>query len=97
MHAQDWLYDEGEDETKAVYNSQLESLTKQAEPIAARAREAELRGPAATALTNTASYYLQLVSDNKPEHSHIPDADKNKVGTMLEHLVLQSPPGSCSS
>ena len=76
---QDWLYEDGEDETKGVYNKQLEALTKQAEPIAFRAREAELRGPAATALTNTAQHYLQLVEAGKPEHSHIPQPDKSKV------------------
>lgn len=77
--AQDWLYEEGEDETKAVYNKQLEELTKQAAPIATRAQEADARGPAATALTNAAQHYLQLVEANKPEHSHIPKEDKDKV------------------
>ena len=77
---QDWLYEDGEDETKAVYTAKLEELTKQAEPIAARAREAEARGPAAAVLTNTAQHYLQLVEGNKPEHSHIAQADKAKVG-----------------
>ena len=79
-HWQDWLYEDGEDETKAVYIAKLEELRKQAEPIASRAREAEARGPAAGALTNAAQHYLQLVESNKPEHSHIPQADKDKVG-----------------
>lgn len=77
--SQDWLYDEGEDETKAVYTTKLDELTKQAEPIATRAREADARGPAATALTNAAQHYLQLVEANKPEHSHISQEDKSKV------------------
>ncbi|KAK9813890.1 hypothetical protein WJX73_003481 [Symbiochloris irregularis] len=76
---EDWLYEDGEDETKAVYNKQLEDLTKQAAPIAARAQQAESRGPAATALENAAQHYLQLVEANKPAHSHISKEDKDKV------------------
>jgi hypothetical protein len=40
---EDWLYDEGEDETKSVYIAKLAELKAKGDPIAARAAEDETR------------------------------------------------------
>jgi hypothetical protein len=40
---EDWLYDEGEDETKSVYVAKLAELRAKGDPIAARAAEDETR------------------------------------------------------
>lgn len=43
---EDWIYDEGEDCEKAVYDARLGDLRKMGDPIVERAQEAQLRGPA---------------------------------------------------
>ena len=77
---QDWLYDEGEDETKSVYTQKLEELLRLGSPIEQREREAHLRPPAAQALTAAAQHYMGLATDPSPKFSHISQEDKDKVG-----------------
>ena len=79
MHAQDWLYDEGEDETKAVYVAKLKELEALGEPVLARAREAGSRPGASAALMSTANRLIQVASANDAKHAHIPQEDKEKV------------------
>ena len=76
---QDWLYDEGEDETKAVYVDKLKELEALGEPVLARAREAGARPGAAAALMSTANRLIQIASANDAKHAHIPQDEKEKV------------------
>lgn len=47
---EDWLYDEGEDETKGVYSAKLESLQAVGNPVIQRLEEAGTREGAAATL-----------------------------------------------
>jgi hypothetical protein len=77
--AKDWLYDEGEDETKAVYEAKLKELEALGEPLLGRAREAEARPAAAAALASTAHRLASIAAANDAKHAHIPQEDKDKV------------------
>ena len=79
---QDWLYDEGEDETKSVYTQKLEELLRLGSPIEQREKEAHLRPPAAQALTAAAQHYIGLATEAGPKYSHISQEDKDKVGPL---------------
>ena len=76
---QDWLYDEGEDESKTVYVNKLKELEALGEPILARAREAGARPRATAALMTTANRMIQIASVNDAKHAHIPQEDKEKA------------------
>ncbi|KAK3268430.1 hypothetical protein CYMTET_23068 [Cymbomonas tetramitiformis] len=77
QETEDWLYEDGEDETKGVYVAKLEELNKLGAPIEERYKESELRGPAASGLTAVADSYMAQCSD--PKYEHIDAADKDKV------------------
>lgn len=77
--AQDWLYDEGEDQTKSVYVEKLAGLRGQGEPIETRYVEAGVRRPAAEKLRGTANAYLNAAQSPDARYAHIDAADKQKV------------------
>lgn len=79
LPCQDWLYDEGEDESKGVYEAKLKELQAMGEPLLARAREAEAGPAAAAALTSTANRLVSIASASDAKHAHIPQEDKDKV------------------
>ncbi len=76
---QDWLYDEGEDETKSVYTAKLDELKALGDPIALRHSEVETRGPAASSLTAIANNYLAAAQSNDPKLAHISGEEREKV------------------
>lgn len=76
---QDWLYDEGEDETKSIYTQKLEELLRLGSPLEQREREDRLRPPAAQALTATANHYNSLATSDHAKYSHITGEERNKV------------------
>jgi heat shock 70kDa protein 4 len=73
---QDWLYDEGEDQTKSVY---VEKLRGHGEPIETRYVEAGVRKPAAQKLRGTANAYLAAAQSPDARYAHIDAGDKKKV------------------
>ncbi|EIE18231.1 heat shock protein 70E [Coccomyxa subellipsoidea C-169] len=76
---EDWLYEEGEDESKGVYEAKLKELQAMGEPLLHRAREAQARPAAAAALTSTANRLIAAATTNDAKHAHIPQDDKDKV------------------
>ncbi len=66
--AEDWLYDEGEDETKGVYITRLDALKAIGDPIEERAKEAAAREPAVAALRRGAEALLAAAGDAKYAH-----------------------------
>jgi heat shock protein 4 len=66
--AEDWLYDEGEDESKGVYIERLAALKAVGDPIEERAKEAAAREPAASALRRGAEALLAAAGDAKYAH-----------------------------
>jgi heat shock protein 4 len=75
---EDWLYEDGEDETKGVYVSKLAELKAVGDPIEARHAEETLRPPACDALRAAASGFLSQAAPD-PAHEHIDAADLEKV------------------
>eukprot|EP00252_Welwitschia_mirabilis_P014823 TRINITY_DN32865_c0_g1_i1.p1 TRINITY_DN32865_c0_g1~~TRINITY_DN32865_c0_g1_i1.p1 ORF type:complete len:858 (-),score=185.61 TRINITY_DN32865_c0_g1_i1:424-2997(-) len=76
---EDWLYDEGEDETKGVYISKLDELRKLGDPIEVRYREDVERGPAINQLLYCINSYRQAAQSNEPAFAHIDSNDKLRV------------------
>jgi heat shock protein 4 len=79
---EDWLYDEGEDETKGVYIAKLQELRALGDPMELRAAEESARPEAAASLTATAA---QIASQAAPDaqHAHI---DANDLASVLSEV-----------
>jgi heat shock protein 4 len=75
--AEEWLYDEGEDEKKSVYVAKLKEIEKLGEPIKARAREAQARPAASESLRKLCNDYISRASSS--EVAHIAEEDLQKV------------------
>jgi heat shock protein 4 len=80
QETEDWLYADGDDETKSVYVRKLGDMQAIGEKAVARHREAELDRPAAVkALQQLAQEFSLRAKTDLPEYSHISAEDKNKV------------------
>ncbi|CAA6671718.1 unnamed protein product [Spirodela intermedia] len=76
---EDWLYEEGEDETKGVYVAKLEELKRQGDPIEERYKENHERGPVIDQLVYCINSYREAALLKDPKFDHIEIADKQKV------------------
>ena len=93
---EDWLYEDGEDESKGVYIKKLEELQAIGEPIEVRAREEHERPSAIASLNDLAQRFLSMASDEA--HAHIAAADLQQVtkecndalAWLNEKVALQS-------
>jgi heat shock protein 4 len=80
QETEDWLYADGDDETKSVYVRKLGDMQAIGEKAVARHREAELDRPAAVkALQQLAQEFSLRAKTDLPEYSHISAEDKQKV------------------
>ena len=75
---EDWLYDDGEDETKGVYVAKLAELKAMGDPMELRAAEENARPGAAASLTATA---VAIAGQAAPDaaHDHIDGADLESI------------------
>lgn len=75
---EDWLYDDGEDETKGVYVAKLAELKAMGDPMELRAAEENARPGAAASLTATA---VAIAGQAAPDaaHDHIDAADLESI------------------
>ena len=76
---ENWLYEEGENETKDVYSSKLAELHTLGDPMALRAREADERGPATEELRSAAKAWLAWSEGSDPAYAHLTDEEKKSV------------------
>uniref|UniRef100_A0A1D1XWP1 Heat shock protein 14 n=1 Tax=Anthurium amnicola TaxID=1678845 RepID=A0A1D1XWP1_9ARAE len=76
---EDWLYEDGEDETKGVYIAKLEELKKKGDPIEERYKENMERGPAIDQLVYCINSYREAGLSKDPKFDHIDFAEKQKV------------------
>ncbi|KAG9459291.1 hypothetical protein H6P81_003799 [Aristolochia fimbriata] len=79
QQVEDWLYEDGEDETKGVYVAKLEELKKQGDPIEERYKESVERGPVVEQLAYCIGSYREAALSKDPKFDHIEVADKQKV------------------
>lgn len=85
---EDWLYDEGEDQTKSVYIAKLQELRKTGDPIVLRKTEDATRAPAAQELGDLCSCFKAMASSDAKEYSHISKADKDKVLKECDDAIV---------
>nr|GLL23506.1 heat shock 70 kDa protein 15 [Ipomoea trifida] len=79
QEVEDWLYEDGEDETKGVYIAKLEELKKQGDPIEERYKEYTDRGTVIDQLVYCINSYREAAMSNDVKFEHIELADKQKV------------------
>ncbi|KAF8072352.1 HSP70-14 [Scenedesmus sp. PABB004] len=87
---EDWLYGDGEDETKSAYVAKLAELRAKGDPIDARAADDEARPGAVEELQRIAGQYLSLADSTLPAHAHLEagerDTLRKEAGAALEWL-----------
>ncbi|KAJ3692050.1 hypothetical protein LUZ60_012400 [Juncus effusus] len=81
QETEDWLYEEGEDESKGVYISKLDELKKRGDPIESRHKEWTERGPTMQQLMYCIQSFRNAAMSNDARFDHIDQADKQKVVT----------------
>ncbi|KAL6495893.1 hypothetical protein OROGR_030456 [Orobanche gracilis] len=79
QEVEDWLYEDGEDESKGVYTAKLEDLKKQGDPIEARYKEHTERGSVLDQFIYCINSYREAAKSSDPKFEHIDLADKQKV------------------
>ncbi|XP_008775317.2 heat shock 70 kDa protein 14-like [Phoenix dactylifera] len=79
QEVEDWLYEDGEDETKGVYVAKLEELKQQGDPIEERYKESTERGPAVDQLVYCINSFREAALSRDPKFDHIDIAEKQKV------------------
>ncbi|CAA2982131.1 heat shock 70 kDa 15-like [Olea europaea subsp. europaea] len=79
QEVEDWLYEDGEDETKGVYVAKLEELKKQGDPVEERYNEHTGRGSVIDQFVHCINSYREAAISNDPKFDHIDLAEKQKV------------------
>ncbi|KAI7748651.1 hypothetical protein M8C21_012451, partial [Ambrosia artemisiifolia] len=79
QETEDWLYEDGEDETKGVYVAKLDELKKQGDPIEQRYKEHSERGSFVDQLANHVNWFKQAAASADPKYEHIDLSEKQKV------------------
>lgn len=77
--AEEWLYDEGEDEKKSVYVAKLKEIEKMGEPIRNRAKQTEERPKSSDSLRRLCADFMSAASGNDPKYTHIGEEELQKV------------------
>ncbi|KAL0722626.1 hypothetical protein Bca4012_037225 [Brassica carinata] len=79
QEVEDWLYEDGEDETKGVYVAKLEELEKVGDPVEMRYKESQERGTVIGQLGYCVNNYREAAVSNDPKFDHIDLEEKQKV------------------
>ncbi|PON36007.1 Heat shock protein 70 family [Parasponia andersonii] len=79
QEVEDWLYEDGEDETKGVYIAKLEELKKQGGPIEERYKEHTERGTVIDQLAYCINSYREAAVSADAKFDHIDLSEKQKV------------------
>ncbi|CAH8363564.1 unnamed protein product [Eruca vesicaria subsp. sativa] len=79
QEVEDWLYEDGEDETKGVYVAKLEELKKVGDPVEMRYKESLERGSVIDQLVHCVNSYREAAVSNDSKFDHIELEEKQKV------------------
>ncbi|KAL2338091.1 hypothetical protein Fmac_012537 [Flemingia macrophylla] len=79
QQVKDWLYEDGEDETKGVYVAKLEELKVQGDPIEVRYKEYMERGTIIEQFIYCVNSYKEAAISKDPRFDHIDISEKHKV------------------
>jgi len=81
---EDWLYDEGCDAEKNVYQAKLKEVQDAFAPMVSRATEAEERPGAISDLQAQITRFSTFVADTSEAYAHIKAEDKEKVAAEVK-------------
>ncbi|KAL9244648.1 hypothetical protein vseg_018406 [Gypsophila vaccaria] len=79
QEVEDWLYEDGEDETKSVYTAKLDDLKKRGNPVEERYKEHMERGGAVQQLVYCVNSFREAAMSPDPKFDHIELPEKQKV------------------
>ncbi|KAL9238640.1 hypothetical protein vseg_013036 [Gypsophila vaccaria] len=79
QEVEDWLYEDGEDETKSVYTAKLDELKKRGDPIEERYKEHNERGGVVQQLAHCVNSFREAAVSSDPKFDHIELPEKQKV------------------
>ncbi|XP_040381327.1 heat shock 70 kDa protein 16 isoform X2 [Oryza brachyantha] len=86
QQTEDWLYEEGDDETEAVYTSKLEELKRLVDPIENRCRDEEVRAQAMRELMKCiADHRMAAKSLSNPEQDAV-ESECTKAEQWLREM-----------
>ena len=85
---EDWLYEDGEDETKGVYVDKLNGLKEQGNAIILRYTEDQSRSTAANGLMTIATNFKAMASSGEEKYKHIGEEDLGKVIGECDKALL---------
>jgi len=80
----DWLYGEGEDETRAVYEQKLLALRALGDPIEFRLQEHNARDAAVAHFEKVHTEYMEKATDSSEKYEHITPEEKHKIVAEIE-------------
>ncbi|XP_070672534.1 heat shock 70 kDa protein 15 [Malus domestica] len=98
---EDWMYENGEDETKGVYIAKLEELKKQGDPIEEGVKKHTERGTVIDQLAYCVNSYRKAAALNDAKFEHIDITDKQKFcrsimtkrkPALAKPAALETPP-----
>ncbi|KAF8687363.1 hypothetical protein HU200_043049 [Digitaria exilis] len=90
QHTEEWLYEEGDDETEAVYCSKLDELKKLVDPIENRCKDDEMRAEVARELLKCIVDHRMAAKSLSASERDAVDNECNKAEQWLrEGLQLQ--------
>jgi len=81
-----WLYGEGSDSTKEVYEAKLSELRVIGDPIEVRKVESEARPTATASLQSLLAHFEEKATTSDEKYSHIDQADKNKILDKIKEI-----------
>ncbi|XP_073439274.1 heat shock protein 105 kDa isoform X1 [Dendrobates tinctorius] len=87
---ENWLYEDGEDQSRQVYAEKLDELKKHGDPVNERYREAEERPRLFEGLGQKLQHYTKIVEDFKNQgeaYQHISATDMEKVEKCVRETM----------
>ncbi|KAJ1965500.1 adenyl-nucleotide exchange factor sse1 [Dipsacomyces acuminosporus] len=84
--SEDWLYDEGDDTTKAAYQEKLAGLKATGDPIVERYREDRERPKAARELRDVIGHWAERATSQEERYSHITSEERQRVIDRIEKV-----------
>ncbi|XP_068123135.1 heat shock protein 105 kDa [Hyperolius riggenbachi] len=87
---ENWLYEDGEDQTRQVYVGKLEELKKLGSPVCERYREAAMRPKMFEELGQRLQRYAKIVDEYKTQsevYQHIRNVDMEKVEKCVRETM----------
>ncbi|KAJ1848725.1 adenyl-nucleotide exchange factor sse1, partial [Coemansia sp. RSA 2708] len=84
--SEDWLYDEGDDTTKAAYEEKLAGLKATGDPIVERVREDKERPKAVRELRDAIAQLADRAASQEEKYAHITQEERQKVIDRIERV-----------